>query len=160
MNFNARVDEAMAQAEIEASVIPPTPAAAPAVRSIKKAIKKGRLLLEEHQKLICLANHSEHGWGVVDENTTDDLTEDSDDERILAGRGMVVVVMLWYGGDVVQHGPCVSHSQWSAEEVACSLTWRELSAVCLVLLSVAHKLVNTWVHWFTDNQNVGYNFTS
>ena len=65
-----------------------------------------------------------------------------------------------YGGDVVQHGPCVSHGQWSAEEVACSSTWCELSAMCLVLLSVVHKLVNTWVCWFTDNQNVGYNFTS
>ena len=35
-----------------------------------------------------------------------------------------------------------------------SPTWRELSAVCLVLYSVANKLVNAQVRWFTGKQNV------
>ena len=47
-----------------------------------------------------------------------------------------------YGGYVVEHGPCVPYGLWSAEEAAHSSTWRELSAVCLVLLSVALKLRN------------------
>ena len=59
-----------------------------------------------------------------------------------------------YGGYVVEHGPCMAHGQWSAEEAECSSTWRELSAVYLVLLFVAQKLVNARVHWFTDNQDV------
>ena len=58
-----------------------------------------------------------------------------------------------YGGYVVEHGPCVSHGCWTVEEAAESSTWRELSAVCRVLLSVARKLVNARVRWFTDNQN-------
>ena len=37
-----------------------------------------------------------------------------------------------------------------------SSTWRELSAVCRVLLSVAPKLVNSRVRWFADNQNVAH----
>ena len=42
-----------------------------------------------------------------------------------------------YGCYVVEHGPCVAHGQWTAEEAKCSSTWHELSAVHLVLLSVA-----------------------
>ena len=45
---------------------------------------------------------------------------------------------------------------WTAKEVEHSSTCRELSAVCMVLLSVAPKLVNAWVHCFTDNQNVAH----
>ena len=59
-----------------------------------------------------------------------------------------------YGGYVVEHGPCVSFGQWTAEEASQSSTWRELSAVYQVLLAVACKLANTRVRWFTDNQNV------
>ena len=33
-------------------------------------------------------------------------------------------------------------------------TWRELSAVWLVLQAVTDKLLNCNVRWFTDNQNV------
>ena len=44
---------------------------------------------------------------------------------------------MGYGGYVVEHGPCVAHGQWSAEEARCSSKWCELSAVHLVLLSVA-----------------------
>ena len=59
-----------------------------------------------------------------------------------------------FGGYVVEHGGCVTHGQWTAAEAIQSSTWRELSAVYLVLLSVANKLVNARVRWFTDNQNV------
>ena len=60
------------------STVLPRPAA---VQRVKEAIKKGRSLLDERQKLIRLADRSEHGWGVVDEYTADDLAEDSDDEK-------------------------------------------------------------------------------
>ena len=43
---------------------------------------------------------------------------------------------------------------WSTEEAEMSSTWRELSAVHRVLDSVARKLSNTRLRWFTDNQNV------
>ena len=46
------------------------------------------------------------------------------------------------------HGLCVSHGCWELEETAHSSTWGELSAVCMVLLSMAPKLVNSQVHWF------------
>ena len=59
-----------------------------------------------------------------------------------------------HGGYVVEHRPCVAHGQWSAEEAERRSTWRELSAVHLVLFSVAQKLGNARVCWFTDNQNV------
>ena len=61
-----------------------------------------------------------------------------------------------YGGYVVEHGGSISHGQWSAEDSRRSSTWHELSAVWLVLLSVAAKLVNERVRWFTDNQNVAH----
>ena len=79
--FNAKVDEALAEAEGELSSIPATTVSTPAVRRMKEAIQKGRSLLEERQKLIRLADRSEHGWSVVDEYTADDLADDSDDER-------------------------------------------------------------------------------
>ena len=65
-----------------------------------------------------------------------------------------------YGGYVVQHEPCVLHGQWSAEEAAHSSTWHEFSAVCLVLLSVAHKLVNAQVCWLQITRMLCAFFTS
>ena len=59
-----------------------------------------------------------------------------------------------YGGYVVEHGPCSAYGQWTEEEAKQSSTWRELTAVCQVLRSVACKLSNTRVRWFSDNQNV------
>ena len=80
-SFNAKVDETLAQAEINLSGVEHGSAATSAVQRIREAIQKGRSLLEECQKLLQLANHSEHGWGVVDEYTVDDLAEYSDDEK-------------------------------------------------------------------------------
>ena len=48
-----------------------------------EAIKKGRKMIAERQKLIKIADHFELGWGVVAEYTTDELAEDSDDEKRL-----------------------------------------------------------------------------
>ena len=59
-----------------------------------------------------------------------------------------------YGGYVVKHGPCVVHGQWSTTEAKQSSTWRELAAVLRVLESIAPKLCNTRVRWFSDNHNV------
>lgn len=80
-NFNAKVDEAFAQAESDLSAVEHSSSSTGAVQRIKEAIKKGRSLLEERQKLIRLADRSEHGWGVVDEYTADDLAEESNDEK-------------------------------------------------------------------------------
>ena len=55
---------------------------------------------------------------------------------------------------MVEHGPCTAYGQWSPEEAIQSSTWRELSAVYRVLHSMAAKLRNSRVRWFTDNQNV------
>ena len=43
---------------------------------------------------------------------------------------------------MVEHGGYVMHGQWTASKANQSSTWRELSAVYLVLLAVANKLVN------------------
>ena len=59
-----------------------------------------------------------------------------------------------YGGYVVEHADCISYGQWTCQEAGHSSTWRELSAVWLVLQAVAEKLLNYRVRWFTDNQNV------
>ena len=59
-----------------------------------------------------------------------------------------------FGGYMVEHGPCTAHGQWSPEEAAQSSTWRELTAVYRVLHSMASKLRDSRVRWFTDNQNV------
>ena len=79
--FNAKVDKTLAEAESELFYIPVTSVSTPAVRRIKEVIQKGRSLLEEKQKLICLADHSKHSWSVVDKYTADDLVDDSDDEH-------------------------------------------------------------------------------
>ena len=59
------------------------PSTAPALERAKEALKKGRQFLAERQKLIKVADRSEHGWGVVQEYTADELAEDSGDEKRL-----------------------------------------------------------------------------
>ena len=80
-SFNSKVDEALAQAESDLASVAAGPALAPAVQRVKDGIRRGRSLIDERQKLIRLADRSEHGWGVVDEYTADDLAEDSEDEK-------------------------------------------------------------------------------
>ena len=80
-NFNAKVDEALAQATSDLSAVAATPASTSAVQRVKEAIERGRLLLEERHKLIRLTDRSDHARGVVDKYITDDLAADLDDEK-------------------------------------------------------------------------------
>ena len=59
-----------------------------------------------------------------------------------------------YGGYTVEHGMHVAQGNWLPDEAKQSSTWRELVAVERVLGSVAIKLRNMRVRWFTDSQNV------
>ena len=79
--FNAKVEEALSQAESDLSSIPTAPTTSSAIQRVKESLQKGRSLIEERQKMIRLADRSDHGWGVVDEYTADDLADDSDDEK-------------------------------------------------------------------------------
>ena len=69
--FNAKVDEAVAEAEL--LIEEAGPSTAPALERAKEALKKGWQFLAERQKLIKVADRSEHGWGVVQECTADEL---------------------------------------------------------------------------------------
>ena len=53
----------------------------PAIRRARDSIQKGRAIIEERQKLIRLADRSEHCWMMVDEYTADDLADGSEDEK-------------------------------------------------------------------------------
>ena len=79
--FNAKVDQAWAQAEDDIADIAPTPATTPAIQRLLETVGIDSSLIEERQKLIRLADRSEHGWGMVEEYTADDLAVDSDHER-------------------------------------------------------------------------------
>ena len=70
--FNAKVDEAVAEAELH--IEEAGPSTAPALERAKEALKKGRQFLAERQKLI---------KGVVQEYTADELAEDLGDEKRL-----------------------------------------------------------------------------
>ena len=78
--FNAKVDEAVAEAEHQ--IEEAGPSTAPALERAKEALKKGRKFIWDRQKLIKIADRSEHGWGVVQEYTADELAEDSGDEAV------------------------------------------------------------------------------
>ena len=62
MVFNAKLDETIAEAEIqleEAGL-----STAPALEHAKEALKSQQIIVVR-QKLIKIADRSEHGWGVV-----------------------------------------------------------------------------------------------
>ena len=59
-----------------------------------------------------------------------------------------------FGGYTVEHGGHIVHGQWTEQESKESSTWRELRAVAEILKSVAPKLSNLHLRWFTDNQGV------
>ena len=59
-----------------------------------------------------------------------------------------------YGGYTVEHGCHIAHGQWLPHESTRSSTWRELKAVHRVMESLADKLQNQRIRWFSDNQNV------
>lgn len=56
-----------------------------------------------------------------------------------------------YGGYIIEHDCHVTQGQWLPQEASQSSTWRELKAVHNVLKSLANKLLNHRVCWFTDN---------
>ena len=59
--FNAKLDEAVVEAETQLEEAGPS--TAPALQRAKEALKSGRQLIVELQKLIKIADRSEHGWG-------------------------------------------------------------------------------------------------
>ena len=59
-----------------------------------------------------------------------------------------------YGGYTVELGSHISQGQWLPHESACSSTWQELKAVHRVLESLANKLSNQRIRWFSENHNV------
>ena len=75
MGFNATGDEAQLD-------LPPS-RTSHALERAHKAIKRGRQLIAERQKLIRIADRSDLGWSVVSEYTVDELAEDSEDEKRL-----------------------------------------------------------------------------
>ena len=79
--FNAKVDETMAQGENDIADITPTPATTRAIQRMLETVQKGCSIIKQQQKLIRLANYSEHGWEMVEEYITNDLAKDSNDER-------------------------------------------------------------------------------
>ena len=81
MLFNTKVDEALTLVENDIANVPPGPAAFPSIHQTGENVQKGRELLKERQKLIRLADRSEHGWGMVEEYMADDLAADSEDEK-------------------------------------------------------------------------------
>ena len=60
--FNAKLDEAIAEAEIQLEEAGPS--TAPALEHAKEALKSQQIIVVR-QKLIKIADRSEHGWGVV-----------------------------------------------------------------------------------------------
>ena len=53
----------------------------PAVEKAKTLLEEGAKLVSERQKLIRMADRSEHGWATVEEYLEDELAENSDDEK-------------------------------------------------------------------------------
>ena len=78
--FNAKLDEAIAEAEIQLEEAGPS--TSPAPEHAKEALKKGRRIVER-KRLIQIAERSEHSWGVVQVYTVDELADDSGDEKRL-----------------------------------------------------------------------------
>ena len=59
-----------------------------------------------------------------------------------------------YGGYTVDNPYNVAHGMWSENQISNSSTWKELTAVRNVLLSLIEFLHGKNIKWFTDNQNV------
>ena len=75
--FNQDLKEKLQEAAAAVSSTPP------AIEKVKAALKEGEDLIRERQKLIKIADRSEHGWATVEEYVTDELADDSDDEKRL-----------------------------------------------------------------------------
>ena len=55
----------------------------PSVAKVVAAVEEGEKLIAERNKLIRIADRSEHGWATVAEYEDDELADDSDDEKKL-----------------------------------------------------------------------------
>ena len=73
--FNEAVSSKM---EAATSALSETP---PAVEKAKTQLEEGLKLICERQKLIRMADRSEHGWATVEEYLEDELADNSDDEK-------------------------------------------------------------------------------
>ena len=76
-DFNAEVQEKLVSASGALEDAPPD------IEKAKKILKEGEEIIKEWQKLIRVADRSEHGWATVNEYVTDELADDSDDEKRL-----------------------------------------------------------------------------
>ena len=84
--FNEEVDEKFDIAEAELSKTSPgslPKEARSPYRHAKEAITEGRNLISNRQKLILIADRSDHGWDVVKNYEADELAEGSEDEKKL-----------------------------------------------------------------------------
>ncbi|CAC5396382.1 unnamed protein product [Mytilus coruscus] len=59
-----------------------------------------------------------------------------------------------FGGYIVETPQNIAHGMWVESERSNGSTWKELSAVKKVLLSLINIISGKKVKWFTDNQNV------
>ena len=74
--FNGKVKESIQEAQVALANLEESAA----LQRAQEALEKGAKLLAKRQKLMKIAERSENGWGVVEEYTAD---EDSDDEKRL-----------------------------------------------------------------------------
>ena len=75
--FNCSVEDKIKEAQLALDKTPP------AVEKAKTALVEGEKLIAVRQKLIKIADRSEHGWSTVDEYMDDELADNSDDEKRL-----------------------------------------------------------------------------
>ena len=75
--FNKKVQDTLEAAKADLEDAP----ASAALDKAKTGLEEGLKLLADGQKLIKLADRSDHGWGLVAEYTADELAENSDDEK-------------------------------------------------------------------------------
>ena len=71
-------EEVIAKFEAGAACLTETP---PAMEKAKTMMEEGTKFVRERQKLIRLADRSEHGWATVEEYLEDELADNSDDEK-------------------------------------------------------------------------------
>ena len=71
-------EEVIAKFEAGAACLTETP---PAMEKAKTMMEEGTKFVRERQKLIRLADRSEHGWATVEEYLEGELVDNSDDEK-------------------------------------------------------------------------------
>ena len=81
--FNGDMADKLNEAEAAVAKVEPTAEGRmkEVLGKIKEALAEGRQLIAHRQKLLKLADRSEHRWSVVDEYEEDRLANDSEDEK-------------------------------------------------------------------------------